>query len=312
VDWLDVTFKVSDVALVTALFDGKGTDEGNWAALPVGHRGYKQGLLRGHVRVYFDGAEGMGVHVSCSATACRQLEAEGLVGSWEEFAGRLLAAGAEPARVDVAFDDRAGALDTSLMEASVRGGECVSRFRKSPRYEVLNLETGQEATGWSRYFGTAASRLRVRMYDKQAEQIEKGKSDPGHWVRVELQARDERAEWVLKALRGEGVSQVAGLLLGYIDFKERGEDSNRSRWKTCRWWWDFLGQVEKETCTVAKDPPTVEEVAAWIWRQVAPALALVRFAGSHGEEWIADTIAAGAARWKERHWKALAVANGET
>ena len=68
-DWIGVTFKERPLSRVLELF---GRDQG-WQETN-GARGYRSGLVRGDVKVWHDGAPGMGVHVEVSGRGCRQLE----------------------------------------------------------------------------------------------------------------------------------------------------------------------------------------------------------------------------------------------
>ena len=308
VDYLEVTFAVYTVEQVMAYFSPPGADLAEWSPLPSGRHGYRQGVVRGALRVYWDGSEGMGVHVVASGDGCRQLEAEGVVQAWEGpsgFAADLLARGATVSRVDVAMDDRAGLLTTERIEGAINEGRCVSRFHHADPRARRKLTDGSRG-GWSVYLGSGQSRLRVRFYDKAAEQAEKGVTVEGPWMRCELQARDERGDWVLSALAGEGMVAVAGLLFNYVQFKEAGEDSNRSRWRACEWWMDFLGHVERRRCAIAAVVPTLERAANWFRKQIAPTFALLRFSAEHGDAWLDEVFASGAARLKEWQLAALA------
>ena len=80
VDWFQGTFKEASLQTILELFGGPNVL--GWEGLPNGRYGYQHGMVRGNVRVYCDGQEGMGIHVLASGEGCRQLEAEGLVTQW--------------------------------------------------------------------------------------------------------------------------------------------------------------------------------------------------------------------------------------
>src|SRR5688572_9038819 len=62
---------------------------GRW--MPTrGAYGYRSGLRREKIVIYFDGQPGMGIHVQLSGQAARQLETEGVVRSWSAFIETLL------------------------------------------------------------------------------------------------------------------------------------------------------------------------------------------------------------------------------
>ena len=310
IDYLEVTFKTLSLEGVLEHFTPVGAGDDEWAELPCGRNGYRRGKVRGMVRAFFDGGEGMGVHVEASGQGCRQLEAEGVVGSWEGsegFAARLLKAEACVTRIDVVFDDRLGYITPERVEAAVTEGRCVSKFKKSRPHVENDLKSGAQVGGWTRYFGSAQSKVRVRMYDKAEEQRQKGHQVEGPWVRAELQLRDQRGQWALERLTLPGaVADLAGLMLNYVDFKEgQGEDTNRSRWKTCRWWMDFLCNAEKCRCTVATAVRTLEGAAEWIQRQVAPTLALLLNAKGYGADFFEAALEQGHQRLKHWQWALL-------
>ena len=94
------------------------------------------------------------------------------------------------------------------------------------------------------YFGSPTSDIRLRFYDKAAE---RHRDDVDHWVRAEVQLRDERA---FKAIENivdfKDVSVVVlGILNEYLRFVEPSEDTNKSRWETAAWWTAFLDRVDK-------------------------------------------------------------------
>ena len=314
-DWLEATFTRIGLEAVLCLFTPSDCDLSDWTPLPCGRSGYKQGMTRGHIRVFFDGAEGMGVHVWASGEGVRQLEAEGVVSCWEGpegFAAHLLDHGATFSRVDVAFDDRVGHLTPDRFDGAIREGRCVSRWRQADPRQKISLKDGSTG-GWSVYLGNQQSRIRCRFYDKAAEQAEKGCVVDGHWVRAEIQARDERADGIMAVLAAEGLAPIAGLLFRYVDFKEPGSlDSNRARWRTCEWWSDFLNGVQKRALTVATTVQTLERAEAWVKRQVAPTLALLMLSRQHGWDWLLDQVGLGAERLRDWQLAALAPAAAAT
>lgn len=285
-----------------------GVSMAEWSELPCGRNGYRQGAVRGLVRVYWDGGPGMGVHTDLSSQALRQLEQE----AGGEIRGLLmlwLDTGCKPSRCDVAIDDRAGILCPESIEASIGAGLAVSRWRTSEPRQRDKLSTGQKEEGWTRYFGSPQSRMLLRIYDKQAERIAKGHADPGPWMRVEFQGRKERAKLLAKALLVDEPGElVCGLLRGYLEFKVKPEDegdTNRSRWQPQPWWREFLEDAAKRKVGVAAPEKTIERAAAWFIKQVAPVYALLRLASEYGEEWLEEQLDKGARRLQKWQVEAL-------
>lgn len=296
VDWLGATWKTASVDDVKALLGG-----GEWVPVP-GRLRYRSGLQRGKALLLFDGldSEAMGVHVEISGSGCRELEATGIVTDWQAFLRKLLDSEAQVSRLDVALDDRADALPFDQIVSKVKNNQLV---RKSRRWRVM--ESGDHRTGKvgrTVYLGAPQSDVQLRIYDKQAEQESKGKTDLGGWVRVEVQTRDERAQALAVKLCSWGLVAVAQVVLNLADFKDvAATDTNRSRWETCAWWLKFLDTVCKLPLRLEPKVRTVETMAAWVDAQVSRTLATVVLAPGYGLEWLNSMVANGAARMTERH-----------
>ena len=159
--------------------------------------------------------------------------------------------------------------------------------------------------GMSLMLGSGSSDTQLRIYDKSAEQVQKGKTPVGEWVRCEAQFRNERAQIAAQVLAAEGEGAIAGLIAGLVDFKEPGQDSNKARWKRCAWWSAFLGLVETIRLTVQPEDRSVEQVADWIKRQVGPSLSLLSVAQGYGSEWLLDLVEACFGRLREGHLRML-------
>jgi putative DNA relaxase len=301
-DWLGVTFKEVSLERVLTFF-GRNQD---WQAIH-GAQGYRAGFVRGGVKVFHDGAPEMGVHVEVSGQGCRQLEAEEVVIDWQVSLVKWLEEGAKFSRLDLAIDDRAGLTTVDRVREAAEAGLVVSRWRDAdPRGRVC-LKTGQRK-GQGCYFGSSQSKAVLRVYDKAAEQIEKGAAVEGPWVRWELQLRDERAQ-VMAQLLAYVSDRAAGetlraVLSSYIEFKDRGEDTNRSRWSPAAWWSAFLGDVEKVSLGVAPAVRTLESVRSW-FKRISPTFAAWVMAecqqGADFAELVGDLVKEGASRWRQSH-----------
>ncbi len=140
-------------------------------------------------------------------------------------------------QLDVAYDDHTGILDIDRISEDLQKGYFISPMR----YRTITRSyTGEDTTGISCQVGSFASKTLIRIYDKA---LERGISDGQHWVRVELQLRDSRAEEFLRVPLEVGEA-FAGVILNYLRFvvPENG-DSNKSRWKTADYWSAFIGDV---------------------------------------------------------------------
>jgi hypothetical protein len=123
------------------------------------------------------------------------------------------------------------------------------------------------------YFGSRQSESFLRIYNKQAEQVDKGEEDPGHWIRVELELKGDRSHLVALRYLEDGVTAIIGLIRNQIDFKQISSDINPSRWPTAPWWGAFLDWADKTKLCAPREKPTIDRTKKWLFNQVAPSLA---------------------------------------
>jgi len=306
VDCLNITFLRPGTTLeeVLSLFGADG-----WEPLPYGVKRYGKGLVRGPNRIFYDGPERMGIHVSIPGSGCRDLEARGVVGSnpeaWEKFLGVLLEAGAKPSRLDTAVDDFTGLLSLAVIEAAVRSDNYVSRsdgwhFDESGK-------KGEASGGKTANFGKRASQTIIRIYDKKAEQEAKGKSvELPHWVRVELEKKGNKALQLMRKIAEQGFSAVAASIRSHLEFKEPTANAQATRWPIVEWWDTFLCGIEKLTFSTDPITQTIETVYNYVRRQVAPSLGLIY--SLMGSQTLDELIAEGCARWKDKHTRIFTAA----
>ncbi len=134
-------------------------------------------------------------------------------------------------RIDLAYDDFSGIFDMQTLISDVRAKNYITKTRK------WKIEEGSD--GSSIYFGSIHSLIRLRIYDKAAEQLI---NDGTHWVRVELQLRDDRSQAIVNYINsGICIDEVYfNALNNYIRFVEPSEDTNKSRWNLKSYWDKFL------------------------------------------------------------------------
>ena len=83
-----------------------------------------------------------------------------------------------------------------------------------------------------------------------------------------------------------------------MEFKERGADSNVSRWLPSSWWLDFLERASKARIVVASEERTLEDVKQWVEKQVAPSLFVL--AATIGHDELFEIVGEGSGRISER------------
>ena len=236
-DWFTFTSKHHDPKQIV---EALGLSGCAWTAIK-GWYGYKCRLYFGGISIHYDGSEDMGVCCEMSGQGCRNFEEYStLPGKWEGLIDFVLSNGLHITRLDVAFDDHTGVLDIERLENDTRKHLFVSKFRKS-RIEY-SMGGEDDPVGISLYYGSSTSDTLLRIYDKA---VERGYTDGRHWVRVELQLRDERAAAFMNLDIPLGEA-FAGVLLNYLRFVEPNDsDSNKRRWSMAEYWAAFLGDASK-------------------------------------------------------------------
>lgn len=271
VDWIQATLHGVPAERVITDVLGLGADD--FVDMERGNFGYKACLRSGHISVYYDGAKGMGVHVSMSGQGCREWEfMTGLTINWLIWA--LIENKATFSRLDLAVDDYKGYFTIKQIKRYVKDRLLQSKFKSAISIEKLCIEDGQ-TQGETIYFGSESSRIRIRMYDKAAEQ----KVD-GHWVRTEIQFRDERADAIATRIANNTPVGVAikGVLANYLRFLKKGSGKKRSRWKTAVFWEKFLGDVEPIRLYVRKPDTTIDNKIVHMYKQYSRTMAMITMA----------------------------------
>lgn len=237
-DWLTISCKDEDPEVWMKLL---GMESAPWELLDHGANGYRQAYYFGSISIWFDGQPGMGCCVNMSGQGCRSYEEHGS-GDYVSLFGIVLG---DPerfniTRLDVAFDDHTGILDIDQVAQDTNDREFVSRFRT----ERIEKEFKDGRPGLTVYHGSKKSAVMIRIYDKAAEL---GLPDYQHWIRVEIQLRQERAaEFARQSLDQEIGTLFRGVLLNYVRYvDDPGNDSNPSRWPLKDYWQQLVEEAEK-------------------------------------------------------------------
>lgn len=281
VDWVQVTFKI--VQEPQKLIELIGLDPEDFAQLDHGLYGYSKQFRMGNISVMYDGAPGMGIHIQMTGQGCREFETISKL-TWKDFMLKCFEYDANFTRIDIAIDDIAYEgeklyFTVPSLIRKVRSGEARSRFKMAKYITTLRIEDGEEI-GSTLYFGQASSDIQIRFYEKNYERIAAGKELEEKligWNRTEIQTRRDRANaMALYILNEDQIGEIAaGVLRNYISFCVKEKDTNKSRWKVCKWWLDFLDDVEPLKLTLIAPDKTIERTIAWLDNSVAPSLAMV-------------------------------------
>ncbi len=305
IDWLSFTLPHNKASMERALSLG---DAHKSEKLDYGRFGYNNGykILDSGWVFYHNEKPEMGIHVVLNSASLALLNYRPL-----QLINFLRDWGAKFTRCDLALDDYGGLLDIDEIYGKLLYGEVQTRFRKVKRVEGGDL--GElSSVGKTVNIGQRSSESFLRIYDKRAERMSKGVSAealPAHWVRVELELKGKKVVAFLtllgnSALDGaSGASElVAQLLYGLLDFKEENKtESNKSRWKTCEWWAEFIGQTTKLTLVLPVPTKSVETAKTWVYNQVKTTLAMIVLSeidanGNSGYDFIVKCLIDGEAR----------------
>ncbi len=144
-------------------------------------------------------------------------------------------------RLDVAFDDFTGLLDLSKMYDQILKGHYVSPFGKFQYiHDLSNSRPIPFTSGESLCLGSMSSKVFFRVYDKK---LERNRDDIEHWVRFEMQLRDEAAYGFLVNyydFNKDIGKTFLSIVNKYIRFVTPSGDSNISRWNVAPWWRRFV------------------------------------------------------------------------
>lgn len=227
-DWISFTSKIHTP---DELIHYLGLSDVPWIETK-GARGYRDRKYFGSISIHYNGREDMGIWCEMSGQGCRMFESMSKLG-WDGLFSFIHGNDLNITRLDIAFDDHTGILPIDRIVDDTQAGNYVSRMNY--------WETVISSKGTTVQIGSPQSKLLIRIYDKARE---RGIDDGQHWVRCEMQLRDERAAEFTKIPMPIGQAFV-GVLLNYLRFVVPGEDTNKSRWEMTDYWDDLVGNAER-------------------------------------------------------------------
>ena len=253
-DWFSLTSKIHDVQ---GMIEEIGMQRSAWLTL-TGVRGYAWRQHCNSVSVHY--GKRPEVWLEMSGSGCRAFEDLGH-GDFEHLFDLYRENPEEInlTRIDVAFDDFEGVLSMEqLFLDTYFRREYISKACKTTS-ELSQFVSDPDLDGKTIVFGAPKSEILIRIYDKRAERLgilktkaekEEFKKNVSHWVRVELQLRDERAKQWAKQIGERKLTigeMFSGVLRNYLRFVERpigSSDENRWRWPMKPYWAELISQAE--------------------------------------------------------------------
>ena len=235
-DWLTFTSHCDSPETIMQLL---GLQQVPWQKMEKGRNGYRQRYFFENISILYDGADNMGVCVDMSGTGCRAFESYSTI-KWTELMDVLFCNSGDynVTRLDMAYDDHTGILDIDVLRDDTDDHMYVSRSK------TWKVEYGSKGT--TIYHGSPKSDMYIRIYDKAAERD----LENVHWIRVELQMRDEIAQGFIAGLMRNPVGvHFRGVLHNYLRYVvDPGIDSNMSRWPIAAYWAELLEGVGQIRC----------------------------------------------------------------
>lgn len=226
----------------------------------------------------------MGVCVNFSGNGCRAFESYGK-GNWIQLLAELFTLrdsgfrekkgtlyNYNVTRIDLAYDDHIGLLDIHTIREHIE-----DRYYTSPaKYAEIHWSDNQDndIQGLTCQVGSNKSDIKIRIYDKAAERGFKER----HWIRVELQLRDERSSAAaLELIKNGSIGMtVSGILRNYLMFRVPSPDTNKSRWSVALWWEYMLENMEKIKLWVSPgEPYNFSNTEHWFFKQYSQAITVM-------------------------------------
>ena len=323
-DWVE--FTILEVSLKDA-FEILELNFSDFMPLSKGRFGYRNQLKwnAGHIYVMFTAKtdeitettpidKKSGVHVMITGQGCRQYSVNG---DLLKLVGTLyLLPHVNFSRIDLAVDDfKSEIISYDRINKAALNRNFTSRWSKWDEINSRQTSTG-EFLGRTMYFGSQASDLFCRIYDKTLERKANSEEEvevPDAWTRLEVVYRKDRAKKLVEHLmHGLPVGDaLRGTLKQYLRFLTPSNDSNKARWPTASWWEVLLENVEKLQLTIKKESKSIEDMAAWVEKQIGPSLAAILKAHEGDLEWLRQVIAKGAHRLSQRHIDAINIYKGQ-
>lgn len=263
IDWLSFTSRSDSI---DSIIDYLGLQKCTMVNLS-GMYGYKDRQHYEGINIHYNHNDDKmpNVWVEMSGTGCRSYETYGAA-DWKDLLEVVsnYNDGYNITRVDVAYDDHIGVLPMVRLVRDTIAQNYVSKWEY--------WEVAQSSKGSTLYHGSPQSKIRLRIYDKAAE---KGKDE--HWIRCELQLRDEQA----RAMALLGVDNIGsnfcGVLKNYLRYLVPSKtNSQKCRWSTAPYWNKFLGNAQAiKLHTAPGEEYNMARVKNYVYEQAGNSIATI-------------------------------------
>lgn len=328
IDWLE--FTVTGLQLESVILEILKLEKKTFTKMETGRFGYHSQLKwnEGSLYIMFNAGtdknenvienlpqnvDQMGIHVMITGSGCRQYESLYELKTLL-FYLTILDDKVNFSRVDIAIDDfKNQVIKFSRIHQAAVKGYFTSRWNKWDEINSRQCSTG-EFLGRTMYFGSQSSEIFCRIYDKTLERKAKSEektAESATWTRLEVVYRKERARKLIYHIIDQNMSvgtAIRGTLKQYLRFIKppQTNDTNKARWPSTKWWGQLLDNVEKLQLTSRREPKSIDNMASWLDRQIAPTIAAIITAYEGDIDWLHQIIKNGASRLSQRHKDAIA------
>lgn len=208
----------------------------------AGFHGFKDRIYYNGISIHYNGNPNKDlddrIWVEMSGQGCRAFEEYSRDPDWKKLFSLALSDSHtyHLTRLDVAYDDFTGVIDIDQYDHELELKNCVTTFKN------CSVEKSYFRDDKCIYFGSRQSDLLFRCYNKAAERNRQEEID--HWIRFEIQLRDDRASafasaYLASGLLGECFSGIIDKCFRFVTPSET--DSNKRRWSSPDWWISFIG-----------------------------------------------------------------------
>ena len=266
-DWLTFSVKIEGFTCDTAI-EFLGLTGFEFQTIN-GMYGYHDRKYIEGISIHYNGREDMGVCVEMSGSGLRFFEENGR-GDVKDIIEFIIENQeyCNITRLDVAYDDFDKLLDLDVICNDVRAYNRVSRFKKIFIQEEFNINS---LNGKTVYCGSKKSDIMFRIYDKKAE---RGRVDLDHWVRFEIQMRDDRAFCFAEMIYlNNSINYLfKGVVNNYLRFiKPSDTDSNNWRAEMTDYWKKFIESFDRVKLTKEGTEYNAERLADFVVKQTMSA-----------------------------------------
>lgn len=248
--------------------------------------GYAGHYRIGDIVVMWSNEPEKGVLLELKGRGSRQFESYLLAQhrTWSDFFVLCMEEEAVFKRIDLAVNDKIGILSIAELVQKCRHDECISVFTKFKSYRSgeLTVRNEKQGMGETLYIGSLKSEVYFCIYEKDHEQYEREGielEDAEVKNRFELRLKNERAEQAIEdyILHGDMEQTVFSIVNRYVRFVDADADKRRQDWDLNIRWAYFIGDGRGQLrLTVKPEPYTVDQTYAWLSKQVAPTLKMLR------------------------------------